>query len=119
MDQERRRGARLPAYLPVELHRRGTRWHVIQTLTKDVSAGGIRCLSPVPLPATEELDVELSLAKGDTPIATKAKAVWSRALQQSEQFDLGLAFQEMSPETLRRLSSYLDVRSTHPAHIPA
>jgi len=107
MSEERRRASRIRSHHPVRLHRSGT-LQVIETLTKDLAPGGLRCVSPTVLPIASEVTVELPLSPGEEPITARARTVWFRAMPESEQFDLGIAFLDLPPQTARRLSAYMD-----------
>ena len=112
MAEERRNGQRVRAYRPVRLQPANAPG-VIETLTKDLGVGGLRCLSATPIPVSSELAVELSFAQGDEPLSVRGRATWFRAIPQSEQFDLGISFLEMSHRDKRRLSAYIDRISSH------
>ncbi len=107
MVQERRSSQRARAYLPVRLHQPGSP-QVVETLTKDISVGGFRCLNSILCPISTELGVDLALSTGNEQLSLRGKAVWFRTIPESEQFDFGIAFVDLSPETKRRLSAYLD-----------
>ena len=111
--QERRRSARVRSYLPVRLTPQGGR-PVIETLTKDVGLGGVKCLSPVSLPVSSVVSLELTLGFGDEPLQALAKTSWFQIIPQSDQFCVGLSFQDLSEETTQRLSRYLDQTSLQP-----
>jgi hypothetical protein len=113
MAREQRHGQRVRAYLPVSLQPRDNP-RALQTLTKDVSVEGLRCLSPMPVPVSTELRVQLTLGVGNEPLLLRGRTQWFRSLPYSEQFELGLTFLEVSPETVRRLSTYLDHLATLP-----
>ena len=104
---DRRIGPRVRAYRPVQLFKPGS-FPLVESLTKDLSVGGLRCLSPILIPVSTELRVELVLSTGDEPIEVRGKAAWLQEIPQSEQFDIGIAFLDLSPQTKRRLSVYLD-----------
>jgi len=111
MIPERRAAPRIRAYRPVRLHQSGNS-RIIETLTKDLSEGGICCLSPIALPVSSEVSLELVLSTGQAPISVRGRTAWFRTIPQSEQFDLGIAFDEISPVDKRRLSAYLDQLSS-------
>ena len=106
MLQERRATSRIRAYRPVRLHQPGNT-RIVETLTKDLSEQGICCLSPVALPVASDINLELVLSSGQEPITIRGKTAWFRTVAESEQFDLGIHFVEVSPSDKRRLSSYL------------
>ena len=108
---ERRSTTRVRAYRPVRVHKPSTP-EVIETLTKDLSQGGLRCLSTMLLPVASEVTVELMLGSGGEPISTRARTIWFQTIPQSEQFDIGITFVDLSGYDKRRLSAYLDRIST-------
>jgi hypothetical protein len=114
MLQERRRTPRHRAYRPVRLHLRGEP-QAIDTLTKDVSAEGLRCLSPRPVPVASLVAVELMLGSGQEPIVLHGQAIWFQTISESEQFDLGIRFLDPADQTRRRLSVFLDSLQPVPA----
>ena len=60
MVPERRSSPRVPTYQPIRLQKSGAP-SVVETLTKDLSAGGVRCLSIPLFPVSSDLNVELVL----------------------------------------------------------
>jgi len=107
MVEERRRTTRVRVYLPARLKQLSPP-QALETLTKDLSDEGVRCLSPIAFPVATDLNVELGLALGSEPVTVRGRLAWFRSLPYSEQFDLGIVFTEMSPQTKRRLSTYLE-----------
>ena len=116
MDQERRSSSRVRAYRPVRLSKPGTP-RLVETLTKDLAVGGVRCISSTLFPVSTELLVELMLSTGDAPITARGRTIWFQMIPRSEQFDIGIAFIECSPEHKRRLSVYLDHLSSQSSSI--
>jgi hypothetical protein len=106
MSDERRSSARVRAYRPVRLHLpRSPR--LLETLSKDISIGGICCLSGSAFPVSTGLNVEVILSTGQGPITARGRTAWFRTIPHSEQFDLGISFTEIHEEDKRRLSAYL------------
>ena len=118
MGEERRSAPRIRAYRPVRLQRPNAP-QVIETLTKDLSIGGLRCVSPTLLPVSTELNLELVLSTGDEPLTVRGRTVWFQILPQSEQFDLGISFLDLPPRTERRLSAYLNRLSSQSVSVLA
>lgn len=106
MLQERRKFPRIACHLPVKLISQEDP-KLIETLTKDLSIGGIRCLSPVPRPVSMPLSVELTLGLSHEPVTIPAYVSWFQSVPQSEQFYLGIAFQSQSERSTKLLSSYV------------
>ena len=112
MGEERRSTQRVRAYRPVRLHRTGA-GPVIETLSKDLSPDGLRCLSSLLFPVATDLTVQLMLSTGDEPVTARGRTVWFRTLPDSEQFEVGISFTEIPPHQKRRLSAYLDRLASH------
>lgn len=104
---ERRRSPRVTCVLPLHISAEGTP-KIIETLTKDLSAGGLRCLSPTAKPSTSRVALEITLGKGAQPFSLQARVVWFEAVPNSHQFYLGLAFDHLSEINTRRLSRYIE-----------
>ncbi|MBI3996280.1 MAG: PilZ domain-containing protein [Candidatus Omnitrophica bacterium] len=113
MGEERRAASRVQLYLPVRVAKAGYA-QPIETLTKDLGIGGLRCLSSTVLPVTTPVDVELVLSGGQDAVTIRGRIAWFRTIPESEQFEVGISFLETSPQIKRRLSMYLD-RLTHSA----
>ena len=107
MHPERRASVRVKVYRPVRLYRSAASPQVVETLTKDLGAEGLRCVSPTVVPVATELQVELAYAPGQEPFVTRGKAVWFRSISESEQFDIGVSFIDPPAYNKRRLSVYL------------
>ena len=112
MGDERRAAQRIRAYRPVQLRKTGT-GPLIETLTKDLSIDGLRCISSLLFPVETELTVQLLLSTGEEPVTARGRTVWFRTLPQSEQVELGICFTEIPQPHQRRLSAYLERLSTH------
>ena len=110
MGEERRRYPRVPCHLPVQLVLQGEP-KVIQTLTKDLAEGGLRCLSPIPFPALTPCSIELVLGASHSAIRLNAKIRWSEPVQSGSQFYVGLAFERLSDWNTSQLSSYIQYLS--------
>jgi len=107
MAEERRRTSRVRAYLPLRLYHAAP-MRSIETLTKDLSPEGVRCLSPISFPVSTEFSLEVGLSPGNEPVTVRGRLAWFRTLPFTEQFDLGIAFTEIPPQNKRRLSTYLE-----------
>lgn len=85
----------------------------METLTKDLAEGGLRCLTTVPIPVSTPLAMEISLSS-EEPLEVRGKTAWLRLIPHSEQFELGIRFHDISPQTQRRLSACLDHLAARP-----
>ena len=118
MDQDRRQFPRNTCRLPVRLYPKQEP-RVIETLTKDLSLGGLRCLSRQEKPSGAPLSVELMLEPGERPLTVRGHVAWSRPIQQSDQFEVGISFYAVQENTKKHLSSYLDRLAQIPSEIQA
>jgi hypothetical protein len=116
MGEERRTTTRIRTYRPLRIQRFQTPG-VVETLTKDLAAGGLRCLSSTLVPISTEVEIELALSRGEEPILAKGRAVWFQTIPESEQFDIGIKFLDLEPQSQRRLSAYLDKFSRQTASV--
>jgi hypothetical protein len=116
MGEERRTTARIRTYRPLRLQRSRAPG-IVETLTKDLAPGGLRCLSSTLVPVASEVDVELVLSRGEEPLTVKGRAVWFQTIPESEQFDIGIQFLDLDPQSKRRLSVYIDRFSSQTASV--
>lgn len=107
MAAERRASPRVCAYLPLRLHP-NHQLKVVETLSKNIGAGGARCVSPTVLPVSAEVTIEFSLSPGQEPIVLRGRTAWFRLIPESEQYDLGIAFVDLQAKTKALLSTYID-----------
>lgn len=105
MQEDRRRTPRIRTYQPVRLQPLHSS-RFMDTLTKDVSLQGLRCISEQTFPVATELNIELSTIEG--PMSARGRTAWFQMIPHSDQVELGIAFSDISQETLRRLSAYLE-----------
>ncbi len=102
--------------MPVRLYPQGEA-KVIETLTKDLSLGGFKCLSPTAKPVATPMAVELDLGPGAHALDLRAQIVWFEDVPQSDQFYLGLVFNELNDKTRQLLSRYLERLSAPRTHL--
>ena len=107
MLSERRATPRYRTYRPIRLQKPGVP-QVIETITKDLSEGGLRCISQTVFPVSTELRIDLLLVSGDEPFTAKGRTAWFRMIPNSDQFDVGVVFLEVTPKSKRLLSICID-----------
>ncbi len=112
MVPERRRTSRVRCYLPIRLYPQGEH-RVIETLSKNLGAGGMSCLSPVHKPIATPLSVELIVGQGQPPLNLHAQVIWFSEVPNSEQFQLGFSFDQMTEFKTRQLSVCVDKFTSH------
>ncbi len=112
MLQERRQTPRVRCYLPIRLYPQGEH-RVIETLSKDLSLSGLSCLSPVHRPIASLLAVEINLGQGQPPVHLHATLSWFTEVPNSEQFQLGLTFDQITELQARQLSRCIDRFTSH------
>ena len=114
MGEERRANPRVRAYRPVRLTQRAD-GRVVETLAKDLSLAGMRFLSTTLFPVSTELNLELILSNGESPMNLHAKTAWFNTIPQSEQFDIGVMFMDIPEQDKRRLSAYINRLAQKPS----
>ena len=90
---ERRQIPRLSCHLPVRLSAGDPNAPVIETLSKDLSSQGIRCLSPVAFAPQSQIALEIILGRGQQPIASLGTVVWCSPIAQTSHFSIGISLQ--------------------------
>lgn len=103
---ERRRDPRLHSHLPIRVHPTGSPRY-LDTLTKDLSAGGARVVTDLFFPTASELIVELPLYRHAAPMHSRARVMWTQRIRYSDQYQVGLEFVELAPEHRRDLTTYV------------
>lgn len=104
---ERRKHPHIRVYLPAKLHPKGNHTP-LHTLTKDLSLGGLRCLSLKAIPVSMELQIELTVPNNSEVFQLHGRVAWFRSLPESDQYDLGISFSDLPEKTGQHLSAYLD-----------
>jgi len=100
MLQERRNVPRIRTYLPVRIQTPGNS-SAIETLTRDISYRGLRCLAPAPIPTHTAVKVDITLSIRRTVVTLQGQTQWLRELPHSDQFEVGIAFVSETPEEYR------------------
>ena len=106
---ERRKHPRITTYLPVRLKLQSSGRYV-ETLAKDVSLGGVRCIVTGTPEVTELLVLEVPLYKEVLPIQATAKVVWVQPIAETNQALIGIQFEGLTPEDAGVLAAYLEER---------
>ena len=113
MDQslERRRWTRLRSYLPVRFQDLRTQ-RFVETLSKDISAGGVQCLSHEFLPASRELLIEVSIFRATPPMKARARVAWIQQVPHADQYCVGLEFLQTPKAFQDELQTYIESAAT-------
>lgn len=100
---EHRKTKRLDCLVPVE-GRGDSRFCNCRTL--DLSQGGLGFVSDKDVVVGKEIFVELELAETDYPVMIKGKVKWVRQIPGSENYRIGLSFQEVLRGSKTRFNKY-------------
>ncbi len=106
MTMERRKAQRMTTYLPVRL-RVESSGRYLETLAKDVSLSGMRCVLRDAPSVGEELALEVPLSIATMPVHASARVAWVRQLPETDQALVGLQFHDLLPADTLLLSTYL------------
>ena len=101
MVPERRSQLRQRLYLPVRI-RRDNMGLPVETLSRDVSGGGLRCLVQEPIAAHSHIVIDVTLPKRLGVATLQAESLWLRELPHCDQFEIGVAFIGNLPEEMKR-----------------
>ncbi len=70
---------------------------VHHSLTRDISMGGIRLMTTVPLDAGGRVRLDITLARSRNRIRVSAEVLWVREVYGQEVFEAGLRFVGLEP----------------------
>ena len=107
--QERRRLLRVDAPLSLTCRTLAPPPWEAQTVSLDLSEGGLRFRTFIPLQAGFPLDVEMVLPFDSLPMRSRATVTWVRddIADGAVQFEVGVRFDEMSASDRKRLVAYV------------
>jgi c-di-GMP-binding flagellar brake protein YcgR len=104
---EKRRFPRVVLKTPLFLKIRGTQ-KFDNTLSEDISEGGLCCTSDAFIPPKTNLMLEFNvLAKTFSPIG---RVAWANSLPHTNKYKLGIEFISMDMESRRYLNNYIGLR---------
>ena len=80
-----------------------------QTVNLDLSEGGLRFRTFIPLQAGFPVELEMVLPFDSLPLRARAAVAWvrERFVDGAVQFDVGVRFDEMPPADRKRLAAYV------------
>ena len=81
------------------------------SLTRDISAGGIRILTDAPLAVDSRVRVEVALTRTRSRIEAEARVRWVKEYFGKDVYETGLEFVGMDPEVRLTLMEHLYGRS--------
>lgn len=70
---------------------------------EDACAGGVRLSSKIPLNVHEDVSVEVKLPGDENPLDIQGKIVWARQITDSEEWEAGVKFHQISLVYISRL----------------
>jgi len=78
-----------------------------EALSSDISAGGVRLMTPTPLEVGATIDLNIFLAEQeDNPVKAKGEVVWQTKIS-STSFETGVVIKEMPDEDKKRFMSFV------------
>jgi c-di-GMP-binding flagellar brake protein YcgR len=102
---ERRISQRVKAVLPAQVRSRDAA-RVSETLTKDLSADGVRCVLPGAPLVGEHVAMGVSLYR-DQAVRVDATVVWVESVDEVGQAIVGMRFNDISTANRQLLSEYV------------
>ncbi len=80
---------------------------VLYAQIKDISAGGVKILTSVYIPLDTPIKLKIKLLKLDETIDPTGKVVWGNQVENSDMYEMGIAFEKTHPEILSTLLEYI------------
>lgn len=109
--EEKRRFVRVKFKTPLRFQIRG-RSEFDNSLSKDISLGGISIISDNFVPPNANLMLEFNLLAHF--MALIGKVVWSSPLRRSNRFRSGIEFLEMEPSEKKSLGDFITLQKQNP-----
>lgn len=104
MIEERRQVPRVRTYLPIRIQPPAG-GAAVETLTRDISHRGVRCLAPAAIAARTPVRIDLTLPIRRSVVTLSGQTQWLRELPHSDQFEVGIVFVSEPPEEYRQAFS--------------
>lgn len=99
----KRRNKRLTCEVPLE----GKKGGVFEsTNVIDFSKGGLGFVSARRIPVNKRIPIQLDLQEDDMPVLVIGRVKWSRAINGTGQFRIGVTFEEVMHGSKTRLQKY-------------
>lgn len=114
--KDRRRFARLDLALTVSyavIDRAGEVEHdPLKALTADISAGGIRLMTPTPIAPGTRLDLGIFLGEDAKPVKAWGEVVWQRKLSPTS-YETGVEIHGVDDKDRKRFMSFIFDQISH------
>ncbi len=95
ISEERRKSERIQSRWPLRYQFKGQS-EFYDTVTRDISEGGLRFITNQFLPNFSEVMLEVSLQPSMQPVRALAKVAWIQKLRHSDQYHVGAQFTEIN-----------------------
>lgn len=108
---DRRRFARLDialtvSYAPLDRHGGEPAVDPRDALTADISAGGLRLMTPTALEPGTPLDLGIYLAESETPIKAEGEVVWQSKISATS-YETGILIRHMADPDKKKLMEFV------------
>ena len=99
----KRKSKRLSCEVPLE-GKKGSVFDATNVI--DISKGGIGFISSRRIPVNKKIPIQLDLDENDMPVLVIGRVKWSRAINGSSQYRIGVTFEEVMHGSKTRLQKY-------------
>jgi len=107
-EEERRKCPRVYASLPMQFREIGEFDKLPRdTITKDLSRGGVRFSADKFVPVGSRLVVNIALESRSEPLRSTVKIVWAKRQQYSDSYELGCQFVNIDDEAKSRINRFI------------
>ena len=104
--------------LPVRFMATGSQ-QPIETLSKNISLGGIMCLSPRRLAVLSPISMEMPLGRARQPLVAQGLVRWVQEIPDSQQYFVGITFLGLDQQDTAHLSRYIQIAVPHASSTPS
>ncbi|MBU0469455.1 MAG: PilZ domain-containing protein [Candidatus Omnitrophica bacterium] len=106
--QEKRQEHRWECLVPVE-GKEGSSFEQIRTF--DFSKGGFGFVSHYKMPLNKKINIEIDLSKDGEPVFVVGKVKWVRPIAGTDDYKVGVSFEEVLRGSKGRLDKYFSDKS--------
>jgi len=81
---------------------------VVECITKDISAGGIKFIAQEFIPHGSHLRIKVNFHKTSFSFEALVRWVWAREIPHSEEYEIGVEFIDIPQDAVKYLQQYIE-----------
>ena len=98
--------------MPVRYQDIGTQRYT-ETLSNNLSAGGVQCVTYEFLPTAREFLLEISLYRATPAVKARARVAWIQKVPHADQYRVGLEFLQLPDHLRHTFNTYIEMAAKH------